>query len=210
MIDMHFLIRPKFIAQLRVLLGMVFANRPWKIMPSFKPVIAVSFATGAYGLIFPTLWTVSGFLEISRFIGLMVTAIISIIVWIIVSHDLWEKSTKKNKYFIRRLYNEATILTLVVAVLFYYVILFALFLIGVSLFISPDAFAALTDLKGDIGFGNYVKLAWLATSVATLAGAIGAGLENEEKVQNITYGYRQRIRLQRMQEQSAKEEEPGQ
>ncbi|NWO13955.1 MAG: hypothetical protein HLX49_10050, partial [Virgibacillus sp.] len=39
-----------------------------------------------------------------------------------------------------------------------------------------------------------LRLSWLGTSVAILAGAIGAGVENPELVRNIAYGYRQKQR----------------
>jgi len=35
--------------------GMVLANRPWKILPSFKGAVAGAFATGAYALVIPTI-----------------------------------------------------------------------------------------------------------------------------------------------------------
>ena len=49
-------------------------------------------------------------------------------------------------------------------------------------------------LKHPVGLGEYLSLAWLATSLATVAGAIGASLEHEETVRAASYGYRQRRR----------------
>ncbi|GAA0608742.1 hypothetical protein GCM10009001_27620 [Virgibacillus siamensis] len=192
--DLHLIIRPRIQARLRVLSGMTYANRPWGIIPAFKPVVAAGFATGAYGLIFPTLWKLSGAFELLRFLGLMIAAIFSIIVWIIVSHNLWERPAKSNDKFVRKLYNRTTIATLTVAVLCYYITLFVLFLLTVLLFVPPSLFQSLGGLKSSVEFWNYTKLAWLATSIATFAGSIGVGLENQEMVRNIMYGYRQNQR----------------
>lgn len=204
--DLHFIIRPRFHGKLRILSGMTFANRPWAIIPSFKPVVAVAFATGAYGLIFPTLWKLSAAFGLPRFIGLMIAAIFSIVAWIISSHQLWEKPTEHNRKAIRKLYNKATVLTLIVAVLFYYMVLFVLFFITVFLFVPPDLFKNLTNMHESVDFGNYLRLAWLAASIATFAGSIGAGLENKEMVHDIMYGYRQRVRSKKSQKQ--REENP--
>ncbi|GAA0599190.1 hypothetical protein GCM10009001_14340 [Virgibacillus siamensis] len=203
--DLHLVIRPRFQAKLRVLAGMTYANRPWGIIPSFKPIVAVAFATGAYGLIFPTLWKLSGAFELLRFLGLMVGAIFSIVVWIIVSHNLWEKPAINNDKVIRKLYNRTTIATLTVAVLCYYITLFVLFLLTVLLFVPPGLFQSLGGLKESVNFWNYTKLAWLATSIATFAGSIGVGLENEEKVRNIMYGYRQSQRSKYYRDQQDEE-----
>jgi hypothetical protein len=49
-------------------------------------------------------------------------------------------------------------------------------------------------LQHPVGFGDYMKLAWITASLATVAGALGSGLEDEETVRDATYGYRQRRR----------------
>jgi hypothetical protein len=49
-------------------------------------------------------------------------------------------------------------------------------------------------LKHRGGLGEYVTLPWLGTSLATVAGALGASLEHEETVRAASYGYRQRRR----------------
>jgi hypothetical protein len=51
-----------------------------------------------------------------------------------------------------------------------------------------------STLKHPIGFGEYLTLSWLGASLATVAGALGASLEDEERVREASYGYRQRRR----------------
>ncbi|RST76432.1 hypothetical protein D4T97_006610 [Siminovitchia acidinfaciens] len=199
----RFVIVPKINGLARILFGMTIANRPWAILPSFKNVVAIAFATGAYGLIFPTLWKLSISYEIYRFIGLTATAVVGMVVWIIFAHDLWEKKNVENINRLRWMYNSTTILTLGTSVVMYYIVLYLLFLIAVSVFVPPDLYEAEADK--DVGPLNYLKLAWLVTSVATFAGAIGAGLENPERVRKSTYSYRQYSRFEEMKEKEENE-----
>jgi hypothetical protein len=85
-----------------------------------------------------------------------------------------------------------TTLTMPVAVLFAYAVLFALVLLTAGVFVPGSYFQS--TLKHPVGLGDYVTLAWLAVSLATVAGALGASLEHEDKVREAAYGYRQRRR----------------
>ena len=62
---------------------------------------------------------------------------------------------------------------------------------------------ARAPLANPVGLGEYLTLAWMATSLATVAGAIGSSLEHEDTVRKAAYGYRQRLR------QKANESEEG-
>jgi hypothetical protein len=84
------------------------------------------------------------------------------------------------------------VLTVTSAVLCAYAILFALIFLAAWVFVPGDYFQ--TILKHPVGFGEYLTLSWLAASLATVAGALGASLEHEETVREASYGYRQRRR----------------
>jgi len=85
-----------------------------------------------------------------------------------------------------------TALTVNAAVLSSYAILFVLIFLAAWVFV-PGAYFQ-TTLKHPVGFGEYATLAWLGTSLATVAGALGASLDDEETVRKVSYGYRQRRR----------------
>ena len=172
--------------------GMVLANRPWKMLPAFKGAIAAAFATGAYALVIPSIWLLADAVGWARLVLLMVAAIVAMVAWIIVAHHLWERPEDPDQQKWAALYNGVTVLTVTSAVLCAYAILFALIFVAAWVFVPGTYFQ--TILKHPVGFGEYLTLSWLAASLATVAGALGASLEDEETVRKAAYGYRQRRR----------------
>src|SRR5690625_4389421 len=106
--DVRYMIKSRMIGRMRVLAGMTFANRPWTALFSFNKLITLSFATGTYISIFPTPWQLSIAYSPGRFMAVMILAILGTIIWVIFSHELWEKPTEKGKKRWRDLYNWTT------------------------------------------------------------------------------------------------------
>lgn len=188
---------PRIRGHIRLLSGMVYANRPWQIFPSFKTAVATAFATGGYGLIFTTLWEIGNVYTYTRLVALMFAAMFFLSGWIIVSHGLWERPRESVSPYLRRLYNTTTVLTIGAGVVFSYAIVFLLLLSAAVVYIPIEM------LESTIGRAvepmNYVRVAWVASSVATIAGAIGAGLEDPDDVRNATFGWRQSNRWKQYQ-----------
>ncbi|WP_174615091.1 hypothetical protein [Virgibacillus ihumii] len=187
----RFVVVPRIHGIFRLLAGMTYANQPWKIIPSFKSVVAIAFASGAYGLVFTTLWSISAAYGYLRFIVLMLVAMAAMVIWIIFAHNLWENSSRRVSRKLTMLYNMITVSTLTTAVVAYYIGMYVLFLMAVAFFVPPDLFASTVGLGKDVTAGHFFQLAWLVTSVATIAGAIGSGLEDDKAVRKIMYGHRQ-------------------
>ncbi|MCM2972595.1 hypothetical protein [Larsenimonas suaedae] len=198
-LDVRFVARFRFTGYFKLIGGMVRANRPWSIFPAFRRVGAAAFATGAYGMIFPSMWRLADSYEPWRFLTLMLLSMIAMVVWIVVDHGLWEPVRHRDAFSNAKLYNIATFSTLGVGVLFYYLFLMLLFCITAYLFV-PSAVMGQT-LGHAIGTLEFGALGWLATSLATVGGALGSGLESDETVRSATYGYRQQLRQKRLQEQ---------
>jgi low affinity Fe/Cu permease len=190
-VDVRF-VSPKVRGHLRLLAGMVLANRPWRLFTTMKGTLAAAFATAAYALVMPIIWQMADSLSWVRLLALMVLAIVAMVVWIIVAHHLWERPAEQEARDKAALYNAATVLTLSVAVLFSYAVLFVLVVVAAVTFLESGFLQS--NLGHPVGFADYARLAWMATSLATLAGALGSGLEDEETVREATYGYRQQRR----------------
>jgi hypothetical protein len=184
--------------QLRLVAGMVRANRPWRLVPALSGAFAGALATGAYVLISQQLWRLADALSPMRLTIASVFAVAAMIVWLIVDHHLWERPSGRAARQLAVLYNTATALTLTVGVLSLYAALFALSLLA-GAFLLPSR--VLRDALGhQVNWGDWVTIAWFVTSVATVGGAIGSSLESDEAVRQAAYGYRQRERRRRQDE----------
>jgi hypothetical protein len=117
---------------------------------------------------------------------------VAMVVWIIVAHHLWERPSDPEQRKWAPLYNWVSMLSISAAVLLAYAILFTLLFVAAWVFVPGDYLQS--TLKHPVGIGEYLTLSWLGASLATVAGALGASLEDEERVREASYGYRQRRR----------------
>ena len=182
-------VMPAGLGHLRLLSGMVRANRPWRAFSGLSSAVVAAFGTGAYALLSVTIWQLSGRLAWPRLGAIMVCAVTAMVAWLIIGHGLWEKADKGKRPKDAALYNAATALTLGVAVLCGYAALFVL-LFGVgALLIEGGVFK--DNASHAAGLGAYAALAWLGAAIGTVAGALGSKLENIDEVRQATYGHNQ-------------------
>lgn len=188
----------------RLLFGTVRNNRPWRLMAGLSGATAAGMAGGAFGIFFSNVWSLADTLPTARHALITVLAVTAMVLWLIAKHDLWERPASRIAQEQAVLYNIATVITLFLGVAIMYLTLFAVILIGASAVIAPDYLQQ--TLGHPVGAVDYAAVAWLSSSMGTVAGALGAGLESEHAVRRATYSRRERERrevLHRQEEAAA-------
>lgn len=119
-------------------------------------------------------------------------SVVTIIAWLILNHGLWQHPQGDDPRERRRirLYNAATLLTLAIGVLVLYVVLLAGNTLTASFIVVPEVFARNVGRPVDVV--DHFRLAWLVSSLATIGGALGSGLESTDTVRSATWGTRYR------------------
>ncbi|MEU5759972.1 hypothetical protein [Nocardia sp. NPDC047648] len=188
----HYL-APSALSRLRLLAGMVYANRPWRLVTGMSKVMMAAFATGAVSLAYPTMWQLSATMGPWRLSAATVLASAALIAWLIIEHRLWERPGSSGARERAVLYNASTVITLTIGVVVFHAALFVLLLLTAWWTIPPQMVTENTGRPA--GSTTLLLMAWLVGAVATLGGALGSGVEDDEAVKAAAYGARQRQRF---------------
>jgi magnesium-transporting ATPase (P-type) len=181
-------------SRLRLLAGMVHANRPWRLVTGMSKVMMAAFATGAVSLAYPTIWQLSVTMGPWRLSAATILASAAMIAWLIVEHDLWERPQSADERDRAVLYNASTVVTLTIGVIVFHAGLFVLLLVTAWWTLPPQLVAQ--NIGQPFDFSSLLLMAWLVSAVATLGGALGSGMEDDEAVEAAAYGVRQRQRFE--------------
>ena len=177
---------------LRLLIGMIRANQPWRLAIGLSRALTAALATVVFALVTPDIWQLSAALGWIRLSVIAMASVAGITVALIAGAGLWEHPSHPLGRKQVSLFNLATTATVILGVLFLYAALLLLALLTSPILVPSQL------LEGGIGhavqLGDYLKLAWLTSSLATLGGALGAGLESDEAVRAAAYTYRQESR----------------
>ncbi len=187
--------------RLRLLLGMVLANRPWMLVPGLKSALVAAITTGAIATINSTVWLLADSLSWWR---LAVAAIVSlglVVGWIVIDGELWDRpeddapETRERS----RLYNASTLLTLTTGALICYAALYLLNLAWAFFILDPGLMGGY--LQQHVDHSDLFVLAWFVASAATVGGALGSGLESDEAIRAAAYSKREEERRSRLAEE---------
>ncbi|MGW3811559.1 hypothetical protein [Micromonospora sp. NPDC005113] len=173
---------------LRLLLGMLRANRPWRLAVRLSRLLVGAFATGVLALVSADIWQLSAALGNLRLALLAAGSVLAVVLTMVLGARLWERVPRDpgaREQVV--LFNVVTVLTVVIGVLALYVALAALTIIGAIALVPWDLLAESAGRPA--GVAHQVKLGWLASSLATVGGALGAGLESDSAVREAAYRY---------------------
>jgi hypothetical protein len=170
-----------------LLLGMLRANRPWRLALRLMRALAAAFAAGVFALVTSDIWRLAYYLGPVRLTVIALGSIAGITVTIMVTTGLWERSPHPAAREQVILFNIVTTATVGIGVVVLYLALFIIMLASALLLVPGDLLSI--QLRYPAGAADQVRLAWLATSIATLGGALGAVLESHETVREAAYTY---------------------
>ena len=156
--------------RLRLIAGMVRANRPGRALLGLSKLLVGAFGTAAFSLATNSIWQMGDALD-----GLRLTVIM------LLSSPPWSagscspttsgRSRHRTPARARRLFNLGTVITLSLAAAVSYAVLFVGTVGAAALLI--DASVLEQNLGHPVGLRDYLTLAWIITSMATVGGAIG-------------------------------------
>jgi hypothetical protein len=186
----------------RLLFGMVRDNEPWRLVPSLSKALAAASATAAFGVFFPSIWDMANALSPARLLLINFFAVVAMVIWLLIHNGLWESKARRADRKEAILYNASTVLSLFIGVACMYLLLASMTFLAALAVIANDYMSV--QIGHPVGVLDYAALAWLASSMGTVAGALGSSLETEQAVRRATYSKRERARRAR---QRRREEE---
>jgi hypothetical protein len=162
-------------------------NHPWRVTVKLSRALVATRGTAAYVLASSGFWTLASYMTWPRLLGLALAALVTTSVALIAAHNLWEHSAGPHARERAVLFNAVTTLTIAIGVLTLYLALLAFSVVGAFSLVPQGALNAQINRAAA---GDYLRLAWLATSLATLARALGSLIESDLAVREAAYGYR--------------------
>ncbi|MGQ4475248.1 hypothetical protein [Streptomyces sp. SAS_276] len=185
---------------LRVLLGMVRANRPWRLVPGLSKALAAALGTGVVATVNSTIWVLAQALSVPRLVIATVGSVCIMVGWLIIDARLWHRSAEDSPEARQRarLYNTSTVVTVAIGALVCYGGLIVINLVWALFILNDRLFASTT--RTPLNAAQYWTLCWFVASVATVGGALGSGLESDEAIRAAAYSKREQERRQTLQD----------
>jgi hypothetical protein len=170
---------------LRLLFGMIAANRPTHVMSSLSRSATAALGTGAYALSSSNIWTLADESSWPRLLAVALLSVAIILVALVVAHGLWERRRDAAARERVALFNIVTTVTLAIGVASLYLALFVLMTLAAAIVIPPAAFDHQVGHPPNVW--DMARLGWLVASIATVGGALGSLLESDSAIREAIY-----------------------
>ena len=170
---------------LRLLVGMVRLNQPWRFAVRLSRALTAAAAAGAFALVTSDIWKLAVNFGWVRLLTVAIGSIAATCLTLILGAQLWERSTDHAARQQIALFNLATTVTVLLGVLCLYAALFLLAVVSAEVVVVRPLLEQALGHRA--GAGDVLEVAWLTTSIAMVGGALGAGLETDEAVRAAAY-----------------------
>jgi uncharacterized membrane protein len=184
------LLRRVVTGNVRLLIGMVRANHPWRLVTSLSRALIGAIGVAAFAVVSSDVWRIAAQIDTTRLAVVCVATICASVATLIVAHGLWERAADRRLREQAILFNVVTLITVAFGIIALYAAVSLLSLAAACVTISPSLMSAQIRHRSD--FGDYVRLALLAGALSTVGGALGSALESDAAVREAAYGYRPR------------------
>ena len=186
------LLGSRVIGGARTVAGMVAGNEPLRTAPKLSSALAAAAATGAFGIFYSSIWSMSMHLTTQRLLVIGILAMCAITAWLIVGNRLWDAPRQERLARVVLLYNLSTVLTLLMIVALLYMCLVVLIFTSALIVIAPDYLAEVIGRKPVLA--RYLDIAWLSAAMGVVAGALGSSFDKDTDMRSLTHGQRERQR----------------
>jgi uncharacterized membrane protein len=170
---------------IRLLIGMVAANHPWRLVAHLSRAMLGALAVAVFALVSLDVWRLAAALDAWRQAVLAILSIGAAAATLVVAHGLWERAADRRAREQVALFNVATVATVLFGLGTLYAAVFVSSLVVAGLLIDQSLFSDV--VRHEAGVGDYARLAWLASTLATAGGALGAILETDQAVREAAY-----------------------
>jgi hypothetical protein len=192
--DISYLVLPGRANRWRLLSGMVRSNRPGRLLTALSSCMAAAAATGAFGIFYASIWGMADAMSAPRLALVSAVVIAALSAWLILHHGLWNRIREADDRWRAGLDNAATLITVGTGVALMYGVLWAVLFVAGLVVIPPDYLQS--QLGHPVTLVDYLRLSWLAASLGTMAGALGASFDSPDAIREATYSRREHERRQ--------------
>ncbi|HEV3053991.1 MAG TPA: hypothetical protein VGX45_05000 [Solirubrobacteraceae bacterium] len=172
----------------RLVLGMVRANHPWRLVVRLSRALIGALGVAAFAVITSDVWRIAVTLSPLRLALLCMATIATAVATLIATHGLWERATDRRVREQAILFNLVTVITVAIGILALYAAVCVLSLAAAAIMVDPSVLARQIGRRS--GFGDYLRLVLLAGALATVGGTLGGALESDTAVREAAYAQR--------------------
>ena len=173
---------------LRLLAGMVRANHPWRLTARLSGAMIGAIGASAFAVVTSDVWRIAASLTAIRLAAICLGTICGAVWTLVAAHHLWERAPDSRVREQAMMFNIVTLITICFGIVALYVAVCVLSLAAALVTIEPSVMAR--QLGYHSNFADYLRLALVASALATIGGALGGALESDAAAREATYAYR--------------------